>query len=124
MLDPKVPFSDLYHAAALDLGSPYFTVWKVKENLPYFDGHFPGNPIFPAVGIVDATLMFLKGVLKNPKLPMPTIANAKFLSPILPDQTVRIELSKVADKVWQAEWKDETSKKLLATLRVDCGAAT
>ncbi len=30
--------------------------WTLPRSLPYFDGHFPGNPIFPAVGIVDASL--------------------------------------------------------------------
>ena len=98
-------------------GPPFVAVWKVPAHLPYFNGHFPGNPIFPAVGIVDASIYFLRAVLKRPSVYVSHFPIAKFLSPIQPEQTVRIELSPLNEKEWQAEWKDEGSQKLLATLR-------
>lgn len=92
-------------------------VWTIPADLPYFEGHFPGNPIFPAVGIVDATLYFLRTELKVPKIYVSHFPVAKFLSPIQPGQTVRIELKNLSGKEWTADWKDSEAGKLLATLR-------
>lgn len=92
-------------------------VWTLPKDLPYFDGHFPGNPIFPAVGIVDATVFLLQSRLNGPEVYVSHFPVAKFLSPIQPGQTVRIELKKLNNKEWLAEWKDEAAVKLLATLR-------
>ena len=99
-------------------GPPFIPEWTIPADLPYFDGHFPGNPIFPAVGIVDATVYFLRAVLKRPNVAVPHFPIAKFLSPIQPGQTVRIELSPLKENEWQAEWKDAGDQKLLATLRL------
>lgn len=96
-------------------------LWKVPADLPYFDGHFPGNPIFPAVGIVDASVYILKKILNQPKLYVPHYPVAKFMSPISPESTVRIELKQLNEKEWLAEWKDEAAAKLLASFRIDLG---
>lgn len=98
-------------------GSLGQATWKIPAHLPYFDGHFPGNPIFPAVGIVDATIYVLRGLLQQPHFYFAHFPVAKFLSPIQPEQSVRIELKPISEKEWQAEWKDEGSQKLLASLR-------
>lgn len=97
-------------------GPPFAVEWKIPKDLPYLEGHFPENPIFPAVGILDATIYLLKAVLNQPELYVPHIPVAKFLSPIVPEQTVRIELQRLGERDWQADWKDQ--EKLLATLRV------
>jgi len=91
-------------------------VWTIPTDLSYFDGHFPGNPIFPAVGIVDATLYFLQ-MIAGREVYVSHFSVAKFLSPIQPGQTVLIGLNALNEKEWQADWKDEGSQKLLATLR-------
>lgn len=113
MIVEKEAFQGLTDAA--QSGPPHHTVWKIPASLPYFNGHFPGNPIFPAVGIVDASLHFMRHY--QPDLYVSHFPVAKFLSPIQPGQTVRIELSPVNEREWQAEWKDNESQKLLATLR-------
>jgi 3-hydroxymyristoyl/3-hydroxydecanoyl-(acyl carrier protein) dehydratase len=92
-------------------------LWQVPADLPYFDGHFPGNPIFPAVGIVDATLFALQLLMNRAEVFVSHFPVAKFLSPIQPGQTVRIELKALNESEWQAEWKDESGLKLLASLR-------
>ena len=102
--------------ASLQLQGDNWATWKVPANLPYFQGHFPGNPIFPAVGIVDATIFLLRQMVKRP-LHVTHFPVAKFLSPIQPEQTVRIELSILTDKEWLAEWKNESTAQTLATLR-------
>jgi len=117
MISETEVFAGLFSAESLNQGPPYTTVWKIRGDLPYFSGHFPGNPIFPAVGIVDASLYFLRAVLQQPHLYVSHFPIAKFLSPIQPEQVVRIELTPLNKNEWQAEWKDEGSQKLLATLR-------
>src|SRR5690606_27073371 len=89
--------------------------WTVPADLPYFQGHFPGQPVFPAVGIVDATLHALS-VHHGSKLTLAGVPQAKFLHPILPGQTVQIEMNAQGPKEWIANWKD--GSELLATLRI------
>lgn len=118
MIDGKKVFKDLHGSADAE---GYVAVWRIPSDSPYFEGHFPGNPIFPAVGIVDATLYFLRSQIKGPEIFVSHFPVAKFLSPIQPGQTVRIEVKKLSSQTeiiqWQAEWKDEGAGKLLATLR-------
>lgn len=93
-------------------------VWKIPSDLPYLNGHFPQSPIFPAVGIVDASTYLLQRVLKRPDLKAISIPAAKFLSPITPQQVVRIEWRLFSENQWLIEWKEESSARLLATLRI------
>ncbi len=111
-------FKDLCSKEACEEGPPYHTVWTLPKEFPLLDGHFPGLPIFPAVGIVDATLHFLRGVLKDQNVYIQNLAAAKFMAPITPELPVRLELTPLAEKEWQAEWKEAGTEKLLATLRV------
>ena len=95
------------------------TQWRVPASLPYFQGHFPGNPIFPAVAIVDASLTLIRRQQRNENLALLGVASSKFMHPIRPEQTVQIELKELAPGEWEAHWKD--AKKLLATLRLKVG---
>lgn len=122
MIDPAVAFRTL--EPRLDPDGRIRANWRVPVDLPYFSGHFPGNPIFPAVGIVDATLQTLRAQLKNPSLHLAAVSVAKFMSPIVPDQDVIVELAPIGADEWQAEWKDSHPRpdgsKLLASLRLRC----
>jgi 3-hydroxymyristoyl/3-hydroxydecanoyl-(acyl carrier protein) dehydratase len=76
-------------------------------------------PVFPAVGIVDASLHFVKLVTGKSELQLAGLPNAKFLSPIAAEQNLRIEIKALEEqKIWQLDWKDEPSSKTLATLRL------
>lgn len=99
---------------------PQSIVWKVEEDLPYFNGHFPGTPILPAIAIIDASTYVLQRALDQSNLRLKAITAAKFMSPILPNQTVRIELQKQNETTWDIEWTDgaEPTPRLLATLCV------
>lgn len=120
MIDPAVAFRSMTVEEAGD--GTIVAHWTVPADLPYLSGHFPGSPIFPAVGIVDATLQALRAQFKNPSLSLSGLPVAKFISPIVPEQKIVLELRSV-DKSkgdWQAEWKEQDSLKLLASLRVHC----
>lgn len=91
--------------------------WHVPLDLPYFNGHFPGLPIFPAVGIVDATLHALRSHLESPSLQLTGIPLAKFLSPIGPGARVNLHF-RPSGSEWLCEWKDDGQGQLMVSLRL------
>jgi 3-hydroxyacyl-[acyl-carrier-protein] dehydratase len=93
--------------------------WKIPADLPYFRGHFPDNPIFPAVGIVDASICVLASVLGEPDLVVPAILSAKFTHPIVPGDLVRITCKRLGGREWSVEWRAaNTTDKAYASLRL------
>ena len=102
-----------------DAGDSLSREWTVPADLPYFQGHFPGNPIFPAVGIVDASICVLASVLSEPDLVVPVILAAKFTHPIAPGEVVRIVCKRLGGREWNVEWREAGSgDKSYASLRL------
>lgn len=75
---------------------------NISANEPVFQGHYPGNPIFPGVLIVEA--MAQTGAVALMSLPeyadkVPLFAgidDAKFKRPVLPGDQLRVEVEIVA----------------------------
>jgi len=63
---------------------------------PVFAGHFPNRPILPGVFQLEMAHIAAELVL-NQKLVVREIAKARFQRPILPDETVRLQL-KLSEK--------------------------
>lgn len=57
---------------------------------PSIPGHFPGNPIVPAVVILNEVIATCNEWL--PSLDVTGINNVKFVSPLIPDQIFNIYL--------------------------------
>ncbi len=113
MISDVFKFSDL---------SPTSVSWKIPRSLPYFEGHFPQNPVLPAVAIIDASLHFLCLHLKNPdgKNQQPQIKeliSSKFMVPITPDTLVHIVLKESRENIHLIEWIGE-NKTVLATIQL------
>lgn len=117
MIDPMLAFKGFgLESTAGDGG--FHARWRVPADLPYFQGHFPGQAIFPAVGIVDATLHALRLHLSSPSLQLVGISSAKFLSPILPQAKVELKFRPVGESQWECEWTEEGHTKPMALLRL------
>lgn len=86
--------------------------WTVPQDLPYFEGHFPGNPTLPAVAMVDLTLELVRRWPGFERAELSLLKTAKFASVIGPGDSVEVSLTRdlssplVASGVeWRAEWK-------------------
>jgi 3-hydroxyacyl-[acyl-carrier-protein] dehydratase len=77
---------------------------NVTANEPQFQGHFPDNPVFPGVlliegmaqtaGVICMRVMGLKGAGSAPYFI--TIDKAKFRKPVYPGDTVEYHMTKTA----------------------------
>jgi 3-hydroxymyristoyl/3-hydroxydecanoyl-(acyl carrier protein) dehydratase len=74
-------------------GSSSFTFCFPTSD-PTFTGHFPTRPLLPGVFQLEIARFAAELVLNKP-LAVREITKAKFLRPIIPDETVRVELKLV-----------------------------
>ncbi len=94
---------------------------NVTINEPFFQGHFPDNPIMPGVLIIEAMaqvagiLAFRSGVMGNSVYFM-SIEKAKFRKPVFPGDQLRFEV-KVTHKrnnVWKFVGETFVDNKIVA----------
>lgn len=64
---------------------------------PGFSGHFPGDPILPAIVQMMTVVSFASERAGTP-LKLAAVATAKFLSPIRPDEEVLVRYRKVTEE--------------------------
>lgn len=73
--------------------------FSIPADDPSLPGHFPGRPVVPGVLLLDRVLEAIEatgaasGALRLPQV--------KFLRPLLPGQTARIELQPQDEGVWR-----------------------
>ncbi len=87
------------------VGATAVAIKNVTVNEPFFNGHFPENPIFPGVLLVEA--MGQAGALacvseddfgKDFKVMIAKITNARFRKPVVPGDQVLIESKITKDR--------------------------
>ncbi|HRN62924.1 MAG TPA: hypothetical protein PK743_09190 [Luteimonas sp.] len=71
----------------------------IGHDHPSLPGHFPGRPVVPGVVVLDRVVAALERA--HGPLPPLRLAQVKFLQPLLPGETARIELDPVADARWR-----------------------
>ena len=74
-----------------DQHTRHSATFSVPARHPALAGHFPGNPIIPGVVILEAVISAAEDWLGG-QLHVRTLAQAKFLAPLKPDEAARIDL--------------------------------
>ena len=65
--------------------------WAAPADHPAFAGHFPGNPIVPGVVLLDQAVLFAEKLLGKSGRNW-QVGNAKFLSPVRPEEALTFVL--------------------------------
>lgn len=84
---------------------------NVTANEPQFTGHFPDRPVFPGVLMIEAMAQTAGVLVVSARGPeelavstvlFTTIDKAKFRKPVIPGDTLRFHLTKIARKrnIW------------------------
>lgn len=96
-------------------------LWNARQDDPFFNGHFPGRPILPAVATIQHAFHFLKDQLHTPGLKLVEVKSAKFASPIVPNMSVKMKAAQLNPKEWEMELIESDSEKEIAQLHFIVG---
>ena len=99
ILPHRYPFLLIDKIIEFKMDETIVGVKNVTVNEPFFEGHFPGQPVMPAVLIIEAMaqtggIMLLNGI-ENPEgklVYFMAINNAKFRKPVMPGDQLVFEL--------------------------------
>lgn len=100
---------------------------NVTANEPQFLGHFPGNPVFPGVLLIEGiaqtagALCSLSHKMEGPKMVyFMTIDKAKFRKPVRPGDTVEYHVTKTAHKrnMWWYRGEAKVGGQIVAEAEV------
>src|SRR5580692_572528 len=105
---------------------------NVTFNEPQFVGHFPGNPVYPGVLLIEgmaqtagAICILSKSLVGRPQLVyFMTIDKAKFRKPVTPGDTVEYHVTKINHRrtMWWFRGEAKVAGQLVAEAEV--GAMT
>jgi len=106
LIPHRYPFLMIDRVVELDPEREYIKAIKqVSQNEPYFQGHFPGNPIMPGVLILEAMAqtgaVYLKKVhpeCQDKLFVFAGLENVRFKNPVFPGDTLIIEAEKFKKK--------------------------
>ena len=99
ILPHRYPFLLVDRIVSIEQGKRIVGIKNVTFNEPYFQGHFPGNPVMPGVLIVEAmaqvgAVLMLRGVpdREHKLVYFAGIDGARFRRPVTPGDQVRFEV--------------------------------
>jgi 3-hydroxyacyl-[acyl-carrier-protein] dehydratase len=101
---------------------------NVTFNEPQFLGHFPGNPVFPGVLLIEGMAQTAGAIcilsklvgLERRQVYFLTIDKAKFRKPVVPGDTVEYHVNKIARKknMWWFRGEAKVASRTVAEAEV------
>ena len=127
ILPHRHPFLLVDVITELELGERIVGIKNVTINEPFFEGHFPGNPIMPGVLVIEAMAQ-VGGVLArlsvgesmkikgDQGIYFAAIDNVKFRKPIIPGDQIVFELTALrkGTRIWKMKGKAMVNSELAA----------
>jgi len=129
-LPHRYPFLLIDRVLSCEAGESITAIKNVSNNEPFFQGHFPGNPVMPGVLVIEAMAQ-AGGVLSHVTMievdPKPLfflvgVNNARFRRPVLPgDQLiVHVEVERVKRGIWFYKCTAKVDGKLAVAADIMC----
>ncbi len=127
ILPHRYPFLLVDRITELETGKRVVGIKNVSINEPFFQGHFPGNPIMPGVLIIEAMAQ-VGGVLARLSVPgalkkeagdavlFMSMDKVKFRKPVVPGDQLVLELTplRTGSRVWKMAGKAFVKEDLVA----------
>jgi len=127
ILPHRYPFLLVDKIIEMEMGKRVVGIKNVTANEPFFQGHFPGNPIMPGVLIIEAMAQ-VGGVLARLSIPnvmeredmgeifFVSMDKVKFRKPVVPGDQIRFEAEalRTGARAWKMAGKAFVDGDLVA----------
>jgi 3-hydroxyacyl-[acyl-carrier-protein] dehydratase len=126
-LPHRYPFLMIDRIIAMNSDQSAIGIKNVTFNEPQFQGHFPGQPVFPGVLMIEGmaqtagVLCVLSNVVRKPKsVYFLTIDKAKFRRPVVPGDVLEYHMVKKARRknMWWYRGEAKVGGELVAEAEV------
>jgi 3-hydroxyacyl-[acyl-carrier-protein] dehydratase len=126
MLPHRYPFLMVDRVINIQGDESGIGIKNVTINEPQFQGHFPGNPIFPGVLMIEgmaqtAGVLCIAATGAQPKsVFFLTIDKAKFRKPVRPGDTVEYHMKRIAHRksMWWYRGEAKVAGQIVAEAEV------
>ncbi|KZX55207.1 hypothetical protein A3709_08820 [Halioglobus sp. HI00S01] len=130
-LPHRYPFLLVDRVVELNLGESILAYKNLSVNEPFFDGHFPDQPVFPGVLLVEAMaqaagILGFKTMDKTPAdgsiYYFVGADNLRFKRPCVPGDQVMLRASIVGERrgIWKFDVKSDVDGELAASATILC----
>ena len=130
VLPHRYPFLLIDRIIKFESGKSITAIKNVSINEPFFQGHFPGNPVMPGVLVIESMAQ-AGGVLSHltyadldpkPLFYLAGIDKTRFRKPVVPGDELRIdiEVDWIKRGMWRYECRASVDDQLAVSASILC----